>query len=88
MPKLKVPTTSKPVKKQLTLFELKRRSLHNSNAGKPPETNSVPLMEKTSQHIGLLPTVLSPKKQNGLKSISKSFADVFGDSDDEVRGIF
>ena len=75
MPKLKVPTAAKPTKKQLTLSQLKRRPLHS------------PSPEKTTQSekpVQRLPPTVSPKKQNGLKTATRSFTDVFGESDDEV----
>lgn len=78
MPKLKVPSDAKPAKKQLTLFQLKRRVLHSPSPEKAPQGS---LMDKSAQR---LPSTMSPKKQNGLKPISKSFTDVFGESDDEV----
>lgn len=86
MPKLKVPSTVKPAKKQLTLLQLERRPLHSPGQERSPQAAS---MDKPVDHHqlapGRLPPSLSPKKQNGLKPISKSFADVFGESDDEVR---
>ena len=74
MPKLKVPTAAKPEKKQLTL-QLKRRPLHS------PSPEKTILNEKPAQR---LPPTVSPKKQNGLKTTTRSFTDVFGESDDEV----
>ncbi len=78
MPKLKVPSAVKPVKKQLTLFQLKRRPLHMSSPEKASE-----LVEKPPQ-LARMPGAISPKKQNGLKPILKGFSDSFGSSDDEV----
>lgn len=78
MPKLKVPSVAKPAKKQLTLFQLKRRPLHPSSREKTPE-----LVEKPLQ-VSRVPPGISPKKQNGLRPAPKGFSDSFGNSDDEV----
>lgn len=83
MPKLKVPSATKPAKRQLTLL-LKRRPLHSSSPEKSSEaTPQASFMEKPG-HLGRVPGAMSPKKQNGLKPSSKSFTDTFGVSDDEV----
>ncbi len=77
MPKLKVPTVTKPAKKQMTLLQFQRRPLHTPSPDKTGEACGT-LMD---QHPG---RTISPKKQNGLKPISKGFSDAFGDSEDEV----
>lgn len=78
MPKLKVPTVTKPAMKQLTLHQFQRRPLHTPS----PEKASEAGMEKPSPLLGRFSG--SPKKQNGLKRISKSFSDTFGVPEDEV----
>ncbi len=77
MPKLKVPSVVKPAKKQLDLYQLKRWTLH-VNKSSVTESNRTPSSMEAS-------SLLSPKKQNGLKPTPKSFLDTFGASDDEVR---
>lgn len=96
MPKLKVPSDSaKAVKKPLTSpLVLKRRPLHSPNADLTPEKNatSQAAMETSSfssQPLGCCISGVPPSnKQNGLKRVCKSFEDVFGNSDDEVRCFF
>lgn len=79
MPKLKVPSVTKPAKNQMTLQQFQRRPLHGQDAGSGAVGPSLTL------HLGRLPVAVSPQKHNGLKPAPKSFSDIFGDSDDEVK---
>ena len=79
MPKLKVPSTPKSAKKQMSLLQFQRRALHTPSpekAGVSPADKSSPLLVQFSG---------SPRKQNGLKHFFKGFYDKFGDSEDEVK---
>ena len=78
MPKLKVPTVAKPAKKQTTLQQYQWRPLHTPSpekAGISPKSKSSPLVGRLSG---------SPRKHNGLKAMSKTFYEMFGESEGEV----